>query len=500
MSLNRFLKISVSATAVLTAGAASADVTAMDVWAKLKEQVGSAAEITVGSESMSGNTLTLSDIVFAASDAETTATVDLGELILTENGDGTVTMDPADLITVTVSQIGSEDADRVVVLIASTGATTVISGTLDEMAYQSRADRYTFTIDEVLEDGVEVPVDLLINLNNFVADQTMMTGPETLSGEFSFTADSLDMLLGGDDDGVIFNLSSQIGNLMGGGRVTAPAGDTSKMSEAEIIERTVLDFNYSAGTSATVLSSIEEGLETLITTSAELTNFTFSFDKDHIGIGGGAGNYKFALSGGEVPFPLDAQLSLLGYEFRMPISKTEEPAPFTAAINLTDLAPNDMIWMMADPMGAMPHDPVTAQIDISGTMTLFEDLATLSDENSGMVEMDTPAEVNSVTLNNLFISALGATLSGTGSFELDNTDLTTFAGMPRPMGSLNLEGKGLNGLIDRLSAMGMIPEEQLTGARFMMGMFATVIGDDHLSSTVEVNAEGHVIINGQRIQ
>jgi hypothetical protein len=48
--------------------------------------------------------------------------------------------------------------------------------------------------------------------------------------------------------------------------------------------------------------------------------------------------------------------------------------------------------------------------------------------------------------------------------------------------------------------MGLLPEDQVMGARMMMGVFATPVGDDMLTSTIEVNAEGHVIANGQRLQ
>jgi len=36
--------------------------------------------------------------------------------------------------------------------------------------------------------------------------------------------------------------------------------------------------------------------------------------------------------------------------------------------------------------------------------------------------------------------------------------------------------------------------------RMMMGMFATPTGDDELTSKIEVNDEGHLIANGQRLQ
>ena len=34
----------------------------------------------------------------------------------------------------------------------------------------------------------------------------------------------------------------------------------------------------------------------------------------------------------------------------------------------------------------------------------------------------------------------------------------------------------------------------------MLGMFATPVGEDELTSTIEINEQGHILANGQRIQ
>ena len=93
-----------------------------------------------------------------------------------------------------------------------------------------------------------------------------------------------------------------------------------------------------------------------------------------------------------------------------------------------------------------------------------------------------------------------ARLSGAGSFTFDNTDMVTFNGVPRPEGALDLRLEGANALLDKLVAMGLLPQEQAMGARMMMGLFGVPEGDDTLTSKIEVNAEGHLLANGQRLQ
>ena len=67
--------------------------------------------------------------------------------------------------------------------------------------------------------------------------------------------------------------------------------------------------------------------------------------------------------------------------------------------------------------------------------------------------------------------------------------------------AVDLTLTGGNALIDKLIAAGLLPEEQAMGARMMMGLLA-VPGQtpDTLNSRIEINAQGHVLANGQRIQ
>jgi hypothetical protein len=117
-----------------------------------------------------------------------------------------------------------------------------------------------------------------------------------------------------------------------------------------------------------------------------------------------------------------------------------------------------------------------------------------------MQDADVPGELISLSLENLTVAAAGALVKGAGAFTFDNDDLETFDGIPRPTGEINVEITGANALIDSLVSMGLLPEDQAMMGRMMMGMFARTVGDDQLTSKLEINAEGHVLANGQRIQ
>ena len=94
----------------------------------------------------------------------------------------------------------------------------------------------------------------------------------------------------------------------------------------------------------------------------------------------------------------------------------------------------------------------------------------------------------------------GAQINGGGAFTFDNSDTQTFAPLPRPEGSALVEIIGLNGLLDNLVAMGLVPQDQVMGPRMMMGMFARATGDDQMEIEVEVTPNGQVNVNGNRVR
>ena len=92
-------------------------------------------------------------------------------------------------------------------------------------------------------------------------------------------------------------------------------------------------------------------------------------------------------------------------------------------------------------------------------------------------------------------------MTGTGAFTFDNTDMTTFAGMPAPDGKLDLKLMGGNGLLDKLVTMGLLSSDDAMGARMMVSMFANAgaEGTDELTSTIEFK-DKILYANGQRMQ
>jgi hypothetical protein len=68
------------------------------------------------------------------------------------------------------------------------------------------------------------------------------------------------------------------------------------------------------------------------------------------------------------------------------------------------------------------------------------------------------------------------------------------------VGAIDLTLTGANKLMDNLVAAGLVPEDQIMGARMMLGLFAVPTGDDAMASKIEFKEDGGIYANGQRIQ
>jgi hypothetical protein len=117
-----------------------------------------------------------------------------------------------------------------------------------------------------------------------------------------------------------------------------------------------------------------------------------------------------------------------------------------------------------------------------------------------MEGVEPPGELTSLELAEVLVKGAGAEVGATGGLTFDNTDLTSFDGVPAPTGSINITIKGANTLIDNLIAMGLLPEEDAMGARMMLGLFARPgAGPDELTSVIEFK-DGGLFANGQQLQ
>ncbi|KAA9006169.1 DUF2125 domain-containing protein [Histidinibacterium aquaticum] len=281
--------------------------------------------------------------------------------------------------------------------------------------------------------------------------------------------------------------------------VDAPTDVDMESPETVFVDGLSIDAGYEFGESSYSFSFTEESETMQGEASAESGEMSIMASQSGFAYSGGATAPSVSFQGGGVPFPVEISMAEYSYGIDLPLAASEEPEPFSLQLLLSELTINDEIWSMIDPQGMLDHQPATVSLDLSGAVALDFDVLDPA-QMPQMMMADVPGELEEVTLNDLNVSVAGAQLTGEGAFTFDNSDLETFGGMPAPEGSATFSLTGANQLIDTLVEMGLVPEQQVMGARMMMGMFARQVGEDQLESNIEINEEGHIIVNGQRIQ
>jgi len=202
-----------------------------------------------------------------------------------------------------------------------------------------------------------------------------------------------------------------------------------------------------------------------------------------------------------MPIPVDISLKNGNYGFTVPILKQMQSQNFGLRLGFSDLQIAQDLWELLDPNNNLKNGPINAKIAFSGKAKLLENLIELrpdiyEDNNLNPI----PFEVDEMFLEKLDLSLMGTSLQGEGSVSLDNEDLTTFAGFPKPVGSFEFVLSGINGLVDKLISSGFIDSDTGMGARMMLSMFTIPTGEDELSSKIEFNSLGHILANGQRLR
>ena len=493
------LRSAVCAAALLTATSAIADVTAADVWADWQTslEIYGSDGITVGTETVDGDTLTISDITMSMEDEFSSISSQMGPISFTENGDGSVSVSLPESY---ILAMNIEDDFVVDLEIVQDNLSITVTGDPGAMNYEITADGYGIRVAEFKGDADDVEGDVYLQANNLSGSYQSGNGTSQ-EMVYSMLAESADILVdikepGGDGYAL---LSGKMEGLAMDGTMTMPEGvdfddpDTLfangfafSSTLGHLGAEFLADFNVD-GEAGTVTFQMGEG------------GFNGSLDASQL-------SYGFAFDGVNVnaqvpdlPFPVTFSWDQAETAFNMPLASSDTSEAFGFNFALTEVIVNDEIWAMADPAGAIPRDPISIILDVSGMGKLFFDLLD-PEQAEAMAFADVPGEIESLSLGNLLLSAAGAEIQGAGDFTFDNSDLETFNGVPRPAGELNVNIKGANALIDTAVEMGLLPQEQAGMGRLFMGMFTTPTGDDELTSKIEINDEGHVMANGQRIQ
>jgi len=490
--------------------AAMADVTAEQVWADWRDYMSDAGYQVNAVDTRSGDTLTVSDLVMsmAIPEDDSTVTMSMGDMAFVDRGDGTVSIElPQDLpIGITVTGPEGEEAD-VGLNYATRGMSVVVSGDPGDMSYTYSAANLKMTLESLAVEGNQVDLAKFgtawLEIAEIAGSTQMVVGDLRQSTQ-KVTTGALSYLVDfNEPDG-------------GDGRIVVKGGADSMDFRGTLSLPPELDVTQ-------MVQMLESGfaLDAQFMIENGATDFSFKGDGEiaqgssrsataglHVAMGLAGMSYglqstgvELSMAGSDLPFPVEVAMAETAVGVKVPLMADETPQAFDLGLTLGDFTMSDMLWGIFDPAGQLPRDPATVAVDLSGTVRLLADLM----DPEQMMAVDAgaapPGEIETLDIKGLTLRVAGAELTGKGGFTFNNDDLETYDGMPAPDGEVNLMLVGGNALLDKLVAMGLVPEDQAGGMRMMMGLFAVPgDGEDTLESRIEVKPDGQILANGQRIK
>lgn len=483
----------------LAASPALADLTAAEVWSGWQAfAVRNGYELSATSESQSGDTLAVSGVTMVMADADATVSGALGDFTFTERGDGTVSVGLPAEWPLTFSGTDADGVDfSTTMTITHTGLELVVSGQPGQTLHTYSAPEVSLTSQGFETGGDSVPMDLKVTLTNMAGEYEVVDGtPMSIRSDMSAGALAAAFSAAdpeGSSDRVSFLatmtdiVSTSVGTMSS---FTAMAGLGEMIADGLTSEGTL---SYRNASYQIAGSSEDQDFE--LRAGAGSGQLDASVGENGLSYGGTNSDVTMNVASSQMPLP-DASLAMesSSWKFDMPIAVSEDPQDFALLLRLDGLTVSDMLWSMVDPMGALPRDPAALVLDLAGKGKWLVDI---TDPALAETPMEgAPGELQALTIRELRLDVAGAELTGTGDLTFDNSAMP-----PVPAGAIDLQLVGGNGLMDKLVAMGLLPQEQAMGMKMMLGLFARPgAGEDTLVSTIELTPDGGIIANGQPLR
>ncbi len=490
-------------TALVTfwgAAALHADVTPEEVWQnwqKLSATYGQA--LVADSVVREGDTLVVKAMKISMDQDGAKLNGTLDEVRFRDVGDGTVQVTMSETYPITMTMPGPDGTGTqdLALTISQPGLSMIAGGSATETSYTFDGPSVNIAMQAI--EGGKTLADVALTMTNMTGDYLMEQDGEATTLDSNVEVETLAFSIVGEEATTKTNITGTLSNL-----VIATGGNFLGLAAMENMVQALKDgfttegaISYGAGNFA--IDVVENGVPTKITASNATGMLDFAMDAAGLSYAAGGTGVAMSISGGEIPFPqLNINYGEASFDLLMPLMKSDTPQNFMFLTKIVDLTVSEEIWAMIDPGASLPRDPATVIINTKGTAKLTTDI--MDEETMANSDQAAPGELHSLEITELRAKAAGAELTGTGALTFDNTDLTTFDGVPAPTGKVEMKLVGGNGLLDKLVAMGLVPEDQASGARLMMAMFAKAgAAPDEMTSTLEFKDKGF-FANGQRLQ
>ncbi|MBU2957220.1 DUF2125 domain-containing protein [Paracoccus sp. 1_MG-2023] len=228
---------------------------------------------------------------------------------------------------------------------------------------------------------------------------------------------------------------------------------------------------------------------TMTATGGEMT---VDMSNEGFGYGGFLEGAQYSMTSDELPFPIAYGTERSDFTVRLPVAAEETPQPFALKLGIAGLTLSDEIWQGIDPQNTLSREPADLTVDLDGEARVTRHLMSPA---TGSDPAQPPLVPTTLNIKQVALDAIGASVDIAGQLE--------FGDDPRePVGQLQGSFTGVNGLMDNLVAMGLLPQEQVMGARMMLAMFARPVeGEpDTLETQLKFTEGGSIFANGQQVK
>jgi hypothetical protein len=178
----------------------------------------------------------------------------------------------------------------------------------------------------------------------------------------------------------------------------------------------------------------------------------------------------------------------------VPLDNVDESKPAGYKVALSGLNLSDQVWAMFDPTAVLPRDEINLDIDLLASLRWLKKISEIDVNNT---EKEPPFVVDSAEIKSLNLTIAGAELQTSGSMLMDNSQFP-----PVPEGKVNISLKGAQGLMGKLTEIGLLPAQNAMMIQGMTAMFfrPSEGGEDHLTSVIEMTKDGQIMANGMPIK
>ena len=479
-----------------------ADVTAADVWANQQAYLGAIGINASGTLTADELTDPVFDFVLPMGVA--TLQIRTDPVAFEENSDGSVTITyPSPMILTFAGGMEGEGSMTGTVNVTHDGYTITASGTPGDVTYASDARNLRVEIGDLTTDAVDasdMSIEGFLALD-FWTGQSRVTEGNLIRYTSTIEAgtSTADFTISGE--GLTSQNTQTTRPIRSVVNATLPTGGSDLMNLSGAL-RDGLNVSIESsgeGSSSEAITLLEGEVFNSQTTSTGAQTTNLNLSEDGFFVAAEAADFNIVMNDPLLlPGDLEFGLSSISMSYDIPVNRSDDVQNFRLAAGLNGITMDDAIWNLFDPAGQLSRDPAEISFDVTGTGT--SDIDLLDFAALSQLMGPPPIEIDKVTIESMRIALAGAEATATGAMTFDWTDFETIPGIARPEGQVVVNLNGANQLMDALANMGLLAVDDLMMPRMMLGMFATPVGDDMLTSTLEVNDQGHVIANGQRLQ